>query len=242
MARGVGGRLAPARSHQWVAGRRAARARRHGPRATATSRRSRACTTAARATRSTSRWSSHASRESPRKALKTAGSVARMSAPTSEIPVAITVNGVATEHDVEARTLLVQYLREVVGLTGTNIGCDSTSCGACTVLLDGESVKSCTVLAAQADGARGHHHRRSRRRRRAAPDAGGVPRAPRAAVRLLHAGHGDGGGLAGAGARRAHRGRGAQRSRGQPLPLHRLPQHRGSGRWRARRELAGSGK
>jgi len=75
-----------------------------------------------------------------------------MAAPTPTVPVAITVNGVTTEHDVEARTLLVQYLREVVGLTGTNIGCDSTSCGACTVLLDGESVKSCTVLAAQADG------------------------------------------------------------------------------------------
>ncbi len=75
-----------------------------------------------------------------------------MSTPTPEIPVAITVNGVVTEHEVEARTLLVQYLREVVGLTGTNIGCDSTSCGACTVLLDNESVKSCTVLAAQADG------------------------------------------------------------------------------------------
>ena len=75
-----------------------------------------------------------------------------MPAPSSEVPVAIVVNGVTTEHDVEARTLLVQYLREVVGLTGTNIGCDSTSCGACTVLLDGESVKSCTVLAAQADG------------------------------------------------------------------------------------------
>jgi carbon-monoxide dehydrogenase small subunit len=75
-----------------------------------------------------------------------------MSTPTATVPVAITVNGDATEHEVEARTLLVQYLREVVGLTGTNIGCDSTSCGACTVLLDGESVKSCTVLAAQADG------------------------------------------------------------------------------------------
>ena len=57
-----------------------------------------------------------------------------MSAPTSEIPVAITVNGVATEHEVEARTLLVQYLREVVGLTGTNIGCDSTSCSVATPL------------------------------------------------------------------------------------------------------------
>jgi carbon-monoxide dehydrogenase small subunit len=75
-----------------------------------------------------------------------------MPAPSSDVIVAIDVNGVATRHEVEARTLLVHHLREVVGLTGTNIGCDSTSCGACTVLLDGESVKSCTVLAAQADG------------------------------------------------------------------------------------------
>ena len=72
-----------------------------------------------------------------------------MSTPTPRVAVAINVNGVATGHEVEARTLLAQYLREVVGLTGTNIGCDSTSCGACTVLLDGESVKSCTVLAEQ---------------------------------------------------------------------------------------------
>ena len=75
-----------------------------------------------------------------------------MATPTPDVPVAITVNGVATEHEVESRTLLVQYLREVVGLTGTNIGCDTSSCGACTVLLDGQSVKSCTVLAVQADG------------------------------------------------------------------------------------------
>ena len=67
--------------------------------------------------------------------------------------VSMRVNGEVREHDVEARTLLVHYLREVVGLTGTNIGCDTSSCGACTVLLGGESVKSCTVLAAQADGA-----------------------------------------------------------------------------------------
>jgi hypothetical protein len=65
----------------------------------------------------------------------------------------MTVNGGAEDHDVEARTLLVQYLRETCGLTGTKIGCDTSSCGACTVLLDGESVKSCTMLAAQADGA-----------------------------------------------------------------------------------------
>lgn len=67
--------------------------------------------------------------------------------------VEITVNGVRHTHEVEPRLLLVYYLREVVGLTGTNVGCDTTSCGACTVLLGGESVKSCTVLAVQADGA-----------------------------------------------------------------------------------------
>ena len=67
--------------------------------------------------------------------------------------VAITVNGTRQEHDVEPRTLLVQFLRESCGLTGTKVGCDTSSCGACTVLLDGESVKSCTILAVQADGA-----------------------------------------------------------------------------------------
>ena len=65
---------------------------------------------------------------------------------------AMTVNGVQHEHDVEPRLLLVHYLRDVLGLTGTNIGCDTSSCGACTLLLDSESVKSCTVLAVQADG------------------------------------------------------------------------------------------
>ena len=62
------------------------------------------------------------------------------------------VNGRAREDDVEDRLLLVHYVREVCGLRATNVGCDTTSCGACTVLLDGQSVKSCTVLAAQADG------------------------------------------------------------------------------------------
>jgi len=67
------------------------------------------------------------------------------------VHISLTVNGNAQEHDVEPRTLLVQYLRESVGLTGTKIGCDTSSCGACTVLVDGESVKSCTMLAVQAD-------------------------------------------------------------------------------------------
>ena len=67
--------------------------------------------------------------------------------------ISVTVNGVQHTHDVEPRTLLVHYIREQVGLTGTNIGCDTSSCGACTIHLDGESVKSCTILAVQADGA-----------------------------------------------------------------------------------------
>ncbi len=66
--------------------------------------------------------------------------------------VSLTVNGKEITADVEDRTLLVHFLREVADLTATNIGCETTSCGACTVLLDGESVKSCTVLALQADG------------------------------------------------------------------------------------------
>lgn len=66
--------------------------------------------------------------------------------------VELTVNGQKKAAEVEPRTLLVHLLRENFGMTGTNVGCDTSSCGACTVLLDGESVKSCTVLAAQADG------------------------------------------------------------------------------------------
>ncbi|HSP03849.1 MAG TPA: (2Fe-2S)-binding protein [Acidimicrobiales bacterium] len=66
--------------------------------------------------------------------------------------ISITVNGSEARHDVEPRTLLVHHIREALGLTGTNVGCDTSSCGACTVHLDGEAVKSCTVLAVQADG------------------------------------------------------------------------------------------
>ena len=66
--------------------------------------------------------------------------------------VALTVNGSPVEAEVEPRQLLVYFLREQLGLKGTNVGCDTTSCGACTVLLDDESVKSCTVLAVQAAG------------------------------------------------------------------------------------------
>jgi aerobic carbon-monoxide dehydrogenase small subunit len=64
----------------------------------------------------------------------------------------LTVNGKPTSHEVEARLLLVHYLRDVLGLTGTHIGCDTSQCGACTVMLNGMAVKSCTILAVQADG------------------------------------------------------------------------------------------
>src|SRR5439155_17393131 len=68
-------------------------------------------------------------------------------------PVRLTVNGEAHEDAVEPRLLLVHYLRDNLGLTGTHVGCDTTNCGSCTVHLNGEAVKSCTVLAVQADGA-----------------------------------------------------------------------------------------
>ena len=67
--------------------------------------------------------------------------------------VTVTVNGVRHTHEVEPRLLLVHYVREVLGLTGTHVGCDTSNCGACTLLMNGKAVKSCTLLAVQADGA-----------------------------------------------------------------------------------------
>jgi carbon-monoxide dehydrogenase small subunit len=72
---------------------------------------------------------------------------------SAAVPVRLTVNGEPREALVEPRLLLVHFLRDRLGLTGTHVGCDTTNCGACTIHLDGEAVKSCTVLAAQADGA-----------------------------------------------------------------------------------------
>jgi carbon-monoxide dehydrogenase small subunit len=72
---------------------------------------------------------------------------------SANVRVQVTVNGVRHESEVEARVLLVHLLRDRLGLTGTHVGCDTTTCGACTVQMNGEAVKSCTVLAAQADGA-----------------------------------------------------------------------------------------
>ena len=75
-----------------------------------------------------------------------------MSAASTRVRVRITVNGTLRELEIEPRRLLVEFLREDLDLTGTHIGCDTTFCGACTVLLNGKNIKSCTVLAVQADG------------------------------------------------------------------------------------------
>src|SRR6516225_10264331 len=71
---------------------------------------------------------------------------------TLKVPVKIRVNGALRETEVEPRLLLVQFLRDLCGLTGTHIGCETSICGACTVLVDGKAVKSCTMFAVQADG------------------------------------------------------------------------------------------
>ena len=76
------------------------------------------------------------------------------------VPVRLSINGRTYQRDVEPRTLLVHFIRDLGGLTGTKVGCDTSQCGACTVLLDGVAVKSCTCLAVQADGDVDHDHRR----------------------------------------------------------------------------------
>ena len=71
-----------------------------------------------------------------------------------KLPVKMTINGQSYSHEVEPRLLLVHYVREVAGLTGTHVGCDTSQCGACTINLNGQAVKSCTVFTVQADGAK----------------------------------------------------------------------------------------
>ena len=106
--------------------------------------------------------------------------------------VSMTVNGKAVSADVEPRTLLVEYIREHLRLTGTHVGCDTTQCGACTVHVNGKAMKSCTMLAVQAEGADVTTIEGLAKGSELAPDASLVQREPRTAVRLLYAGHGDG--------------------------------------------------
>jgi Aerobic-type carbon monoxide dehydrogenase, small subunit CoxS/CutS homologs len=142
------------------------------------------------------------------------------------VKVDLTVNGTNITADVEDRMLLVHFLRDVADLTATNVGCDTTSCGACTVLLDGESVKSCTVLAAQASG----HEITTVEGLASNGEMHPVQRAFHQEHGLqcgfCTPGHGDGHRVAAQGEPAPHRGAGAQRPRRQPVPVHRLPQHR----------------
>ena len=106
--------------------------------------------------------------------------------------VSMTVNGRPVSGEVEGRTLLVEFLREGLRLTGTHVGCDTGQCGACVVHVDGVSVKACHDLRAGARGGGGGHDRGDGEPGRVARgDPGGVPDPPRAAVRLLHPGDGD---------------------------------------------------
>ena len=105
------------------------------------------------------------------------------------VTVAITVNGKVRKANVEPRLLLVHFLREHLNLTGTHVGCDTSQCGACTVLVDGRSAKSCTMFAVQADGSDGDDDRGACDGRPAPSGAGGILGGTRPAVRLLHAGH-----------------------------------------------------
>ena len=150
--------------------------------------------------------------------------------------VEMTVNGKSVSAEVEDRTLLVEMLREKLGLTGTHVGCDTSQCGACLVLVDGIAVKSCTMLAVQ------------RRRRRASPPSRASP--PDSKLhpmqQAFHEHHGLQCGFCTPGmiisavdmvrrlGNRARRGDHPPRARGQPLPLHRLPEHRQGDRRRRR--------
>ncbi len=143
--------------------------------------------------------------------------------------ITVIVDGTTYTDDVEPRQLLVHYLRERLGKVGTVIGCDTSNCGACTVHLNGQSVKSCSVLAVQADGAEVTTIEGIGRRRHAAPRAAGIPRQSRPPVRVLHARHDHAVDRPARRPSRSGRGRDPAWPGGQPLPLHRLPEHRPRG-------------
>ena len=101
--------------------------------------------------------------------------------------VTISINGEAVSRDVEPRQLLVHFIRDTPGLTGTHWGCDTSNCGACVVLMDGEPIKSCTTLAVMCEGHEIRTVESLEAERCARPGAAGIPRDARAPVRVLHA-------------------------------------------------------
>ena len=156
---------------------------------------------------------------------------------SATVNVRLNVNGVDHELEVEPRLLLVHALRDNLNLTGTHVGCDTSNCGACTIHLDGASVKSCTVLAVQADGAEITTIEGIGTEDDLHPMQEAFWTQPRPAVRLLHARDDHGRRGADRGESGPDRGRGPARAGGQPVSLHRLSQHRQGGA-RRRREVA----
>ena len=155
---------------------------------------------------------------------------------TDKAAITLTINGRDHAISVEPRRTLADAIREDCGQTGTHIGCEHGVCGACTVIVDGEPVRSCLMFAVQAEGKPIRTVEGLAQRRQAASDAAGLHGAPRPAMRLLHAGLPDAGGRR-ARARARHQRRGpARRAVVEPVPLHRLPEHH-QGR-RARRPKA----
>ena len=152
--------------------------------------------------------------------------------------VSMTVNGEHVSHDVEPRLLLVHFIRETLGLTGTHWGCDTSNCGACVVLIDGEPVKSCTTLAAMADG----HEIRTVE----SLEVDGELDPIQQGFHELHAlqcgfctpGHADDDARAAGREPRSVRARDPHRDLGRDLPLHRLQEHRRAVRWAAEHEAA----
>ena len=148
-----------------------------------------------------------------------------MSEPLQTLAINVTVNGKAYQRNVEPRQLLVEFIREELRLTGTHIGCDTSYCGACTVLLDGAAIKSCTLFAVQADGAEDHHRRGTGKRGADTSPTTGIFRTTRPAMRVLHPGDAH---VFGSVARRKPKSgnTGHQQSPvGKRLPLYRLPEH-----------------
>ena len=144
----------------------------------------------------------------------------------TDMQVTMTVNGETVTREIEGRMLLVHFLRDELGLTGTHWGCDTSNCGTCVAWMDGEPVKTCTVLAAMAGGHEVRTVEAPRGGRSARPGAGGLHEVPRPAVRVLHAGDADDRARPARPRRRPDRGHHPRGDLGPDLPVHRLHHHR----------------
>ncbi len=144
---------------------------------------------------------------------------------SSERSISVTINGTTYEREVEARKLLIHFIRDDLDLTGSHIGCDTGNCGACSVIVDGSLVKSCMLLAVQADGSKIETVEGLADGDELSKLQTGIPLEPCAPVRLLHAWDADERDRASALQPEAVRGRDQERPAGKHLPLHRLLEH-----------------